>query len=64
MKTSEIKNKEPYIEITINRREAQKILNDLEFFKFYCEENPESYKHSQELNFLYAILGKFERELK
>ena len=31
MKCSEIKNKEPYIEIEIKRHEAQRILADLEF---------------------------------
>jgi hypothetical protein len=33
MKCSEIKNKEPYIEIEIRRNEALRILNDIKFIK-------------------------------
>jgi hypothetical protein len=42
MKNDGIKNKERYIEITINEREAKRLLIDLQFIKQIKEPMPET----------------------
>jgi hypothetical protein len=53
MKNTGIKNKEPYIEITITKKEAQRILMDLEILDALKDLMPET-------KLLMQMLYKFE----